>query len=147
MWKPAIISSPLPHKELCYLSAKEIKPLDIIQILDDNDTGYILEVDLHYPRVHNNFSYSQQHLSHSLKTKKPPNLITNLLDKNKHEIHYVFLKPPLDSGLKLIQIQSIIKFRQSNSLQTDINLNNDMRKISTNDFEKNFFKLMYIFAS
>lgn len=95
------ISHPLPYKEFYWLSAGEIKSPDIMQIPDDNDTGYIFEVDLQYPRelhnIHNDFPYYPERLSPSLKLNSTPKLIANLLDKNKYVIHYVYLKSAFQS--------------------------------------------------
>jgi hypothetical protein len=44
------MSQPLPTGEFDWLNEEEISNLDITQIPDDSDEGYIFEVDLKYPK-------------------------------------------------------------------------------------------------
>ena len=44
------MSQPLPTGEFDWLTEEEISNLDIMQIPDDSEEGYILEVDLKYPK-------------------------------------------------------------------------------------------------
>ena len=43
------MSQSLPTGEFDWLTEQEIADLDITNAADDNEEGYILEVDLHYP--------------------------------------------------------------------------------------------------
>ena len=53
------MSQPLPTGEFDWLNEEEISNLDITQITDDSEEGYILEVDLKYPKeihdLHNDY--------------------------------------------------------------------------------------------
>lgn len=53
------MTEPMPVNNFKFLSAEEIENLNLEQIKDDNETGYILEVDLTYPEhlheKHNDF--------------------------------------------------------------------------------------------
>ena len=69
-------------------------------------------------------------------------LIPNLKNKNKYAFHYRNLKLYLFLGIKLIKIHRILKFKQSNWMKKYIDFITEKRKNVTNNFEKDFFKLM-----
>ena len=72
-------------------------------------------------------------------TKK---LVCNLNDKNNYIVHINVLKQTLDHGLKLGKVHRVIEFEREGWLKEYIDVNTELRKKSTNDFEKDFFKLM-----
>lgn len=45
----AAMSQPLPYGDIRWLSPDEINSLDVRNVSDDSDIGYVLEVDLQYP--------------------------------------------------------------------------------------------------
>ena len=72
-------------------------------------------------------------------TKK---LVCNLNDKKNYIVHINVLKQVLDHGLKLRKVHRIIEFEQEAWLKEYIDANTELRKKATNDFQKDFFKLM-----
>ena len=52
------------------------------------------------------------------------------------------MKQALEHGLKLIKVHQVIEFDQEAWLKKYINFDTELRKKATNDFEKDFFKLM-----
>ena len=69
-------------------------------------------------------------------------LIPNLSNKTKYVVHYENLKLYESLGLKITKIHKGISFEEEDWLKKYIDLNTILRTKATNDFEKNFFKLM-----
>ena len=57
-------------------------------------------------------------------------------------MHIKSLKQALNHGLKLKKIYRIIEFNQEVWLRPYIDMNTELRKVASNDFEKDFYKLM-----
>lgn len=69
-------------------------------------------------------------------------LTLNLNNKEKYILHYKNQKLYLSLGLKLTRIYKGMKFNKRPWLKNYIQLNTDLRKKGTIEFEKDFFKLM-----
>ena len=69
-------------------------------------------------------------------------LVCNLHDKKNYVVHISVFKQALDHGLKLRKVHRVIKFNQKAWLKEYIDVNTELRKKASNDFEKDFFKLM-----
>ena len=72
-------------------------------------------------------------------TKK---LIPNLYPKKNYIVHYRNLKYYLDNGWQLTKADRILDFKQSPWMKPYIDNNTEKRIQSTNESDKNFFKLM-----
>ena len=77
-----------------------------------------------------------------MKINKCKKLVCNLRSKKKYVVHIRSLKQALDHGLKLKKIHRTIECNREEWLTPYIDMNTELRKISKNDFEKDFFKLM-----
>ncbi|KAK3698312.1 hypothetical protein QZH41_006011 [Actinostola sp. cb2023] len=148
--------SSLPTKYITYLDANNLygwamsKPLPTHnfkwmteqELMGWQNHPCILEVDLEYPHnlhdLHNDYPLAPERLIID-KTEK---LIPNLNNKTKYVIHHAALKQYENLGLKVTKIHRGITFKESEWLKPYIDLNTNLRTKATNDFEKDFFKLM-----
>ena len=115
---------------------------DFIKSYDEEgDVGYLLVVDVEYPKtlrmLHSDLSF----LPDRMKVNKVKKLVCNVTDKENYSIHIVALKQALNHGLKLIRVHSVISFRQEAWLKPYIDLNTELRKNAKNELEKDFYKL------
>ena len=144
---------------------------DFIKTYNDNiDKGYLLEVDVVYPKelhsAHRDLPFLPEKRSKRRKeyeckvsnevkkahrkvyktfniTHEPENkLIATVQDKNKYVINISTLKQAQKHGLKLKKVHRAIEFNQSDWLKPYIEKNTGLRKKTKNEFEKDFFKLM-----
>ena len=114
----------------------------ISKLVKKDKKGYILEVDIEYPKnlhkEHNELPF----LPERMKIGKVEKLVPNLADKHKYVVHIKALDQALKHGLVLKKVHRAIEFEQSAWPKPYINLNTRLRKAAKNDFEKDFLKLM-----
>ena len=114
----------------------------ISKLVKKNEKGYIMEVDIEYPKnlhkEHNELPF----LTERMKIGKVEKLVPNLADKHKYVVHIRALDQTLKHGLVLKKVHRAIEFEQSAWLKPYINMNTRLRKAAKSDFEKDFFKLM-----
>ena len=83
--------------------------------------GYILKVDVDYPRelqdLHRDFPF----LPEKIVVNNTKKLICNLQNKKDYVVHINVLKQALDHGLKLIKVNQVIEFDQEAWLKEYIN--------------------------
>ena len=109
---------------------------------EDSDKGYILEVDVQYPKRLHILHSDLPFLPEGMNINKYNRLVSNLYDKNSLAVHIRSLKQALDHGIILKKVQKIIQFKQEAWLKEYINTSIKLRTEAKNDFEKDFFKLM-----
>lgn len=131
---------PLTNYEWCY----DVDIDDILNTPDDSETGYILSVDVIYPKnlhdMHTDYPMCAEHRKPpGSKTKK---LLLTLYDKNNYVLHYRTLKSIVKNGLKVKKVHKVLKFSQYPWLKPYIEFNTKQRTEAKNEFEKNLFKLM-----
>ena len=154
------MSKYLPYKGFRWL--KNIDKFDIISVNHKSLIGYFLEVDLEcldelhglhndFPLAPDTFAVSNNMLpkyckkiadKYEIKVGDVKKLIPNLGDKINYVVHYRNLQLYLSLRMKLTKIHSISKFKQSDWKKKYINFDTEKRMNATNDFEKDFFKLM-----
>ena len=124
------------------LSTHSFKWMKVSELETWEKHSCILEVDLQYPRSLHDLHSDYPLAPEQNEVNKVNELISNLWNKKKYVIHYENLKQYLSLGLKLTNIHRGIKFKESQWLKKYIGLNTELRTAATNDFKKDFFKLM-----
>ena len=107
---------------------------------EDSDTGYILEVDVEYPKIPLNVHDDFPFLAQRKKIRKCDKLVYNINDKENYVLHIEALKQALNHGLILKKVHRVIQFNQETWLKEYIDVNTELRKEAKNDYD--FFKLM-----
>ena len=116
---------------------------DFIKSYDEeSDIGYMLVVDVEYPKNLHVLHSDLPFLPERMKINKCSKLVCNLNNKENYSVHILALKQALNHELKLTKVHSVIEFRQEAWLKPYIDLNTDLRKDAKNEFEKDFYKLM-----
>ena len=137
------MSQKLPKNDFKWINdVTEIDEKFIKNCDEDSDKGYILEVDVKYPKKLHDLHSDLPFLPKRMKIDKCKKLVCNLRNKKKYVVHIRSLKQALNHRLKLKKIHRIIEFNQEAWLRPYIDMNTELRKIAKNDFEKDFFKLM-----
>ena len=133
------MSQPLPTGEFKWV---DVNPDEISKLATRTDKGYILEVDVNYPKDLHDSHNDLPFMCSRMEINGVEKLVPNLRDKKSYVIHIQALNQVLQHGLRLHRIHQVIEFDQSPWLKTYIDFNTQLRTAATNDFEKDFFKLM-----
>ena len=104
--------------------------------------GYILKVDVKYPKKLHDLHSDLPFLPKKIKIDKRKKLVCDLRNKKKYVVHIKSLKQALNHRLKLKRVQRITEFSQKAWLKPYIDMNTELRKLAKDDFEKDLLKLM-----
>ena len=108
---------------------------------ENNNKGYILEVDVEYSKKIN-FHKDLPFLPERKKIKKCNKVVCTVQDKEIYVVHIRALKQALNHKLILKKVYSVIQFNQEAWLKQYIDTHAELRKEAKNEFEKDFFRLM-----
>ena len=133
------MSQPLPTGGFKWV---DVNPNKISELATRTDKGYVLEVDVSYPRELHNSHNDLEFMCERMEINGVEKLVPNLRDKKNYIIHIQALNQALQHGLRLDRIHRPIEFDQSPWLKIYIDFNTQLRTAASNDFEKDFFKLM-----
>ena len=150
------MKSKLPYAGFKWLSADEIRQLDVAYIDTDGSIGYVFEVDLDYPvSLHDitgsyplapeTLTVREEYLSpSSLEMKKKlslpkqnnviKKLVPNVWHKRKYVTHLKILQYYLKRGMFLRQIHRVLQFKQKSWLSDFVDINTEKRRESKSDF-------------
>jgi hypothetical protein len=149
------MSQSLPYDEFAWMSDVECKQIDWLAQTDDQDYGYFVECDLHYPDelhdLHDDYPLAperivvEDHLlsehqerlrgNYAVSHTATAKLVPNFFDKTKMLIHYRNLKFYLKHGLVITKMHRGIRFRQSKWLELYIRTNTEMRALAKDPVE------------
>ena len=136
------MSQKLPYKNFQWVNDKGVEILKPDKMDPDGDTGYIMQVDLEYPKelhdLHNDYPLAPEDINFNKVDELTPNLNNN----TKYILHLKNLQLYLELGLKLTKIHKLLEFTQKERMKPYIDMNTNLITASKNDFEKDFFKLM-----
>ena len=121
---------------------KWIRNVDINELAKRSDKGYLLEVDVKYPKELHDLHNDLPFMCEKMEINKVEKLVPNLHNKRNYVIHIRALDQALKHGLILEKTHRAIEFDQSAWMKPYIDFNTQVRTKATNDFEKDFFKLM-----
>ena len=136
------MSKKLPTNGFKWIDNNKINEDFIKNYNENNDKGYILEVDVKYPKRLHELHSDLPFLSEQIEVNKCKKLVCNLFKKKKYIAHINTLKQASNNGLKFKKIHRVIEFNQEAWLKPYIDMNTELGKLAKNDFEKDLFKLM-----
>jgi hypothetical protein len=155
----------MPHSDFKWLEQSEYDKINWKNINSTGDTGYILEVDLDYPKEiyldHKDYPLAPEKRKINLcdlseyqkntlellkkighKRVASEKLMLTFIDKKNYILHFRNLKLYLFLGLKLRKIHRVLSFKQSQWLKNYVDFNTNLRANVNSDFEKDLYKLM-----
>ena len=158
------LCKPLPHSEFSWVEDLSVFTRDfILSLNEEGEWGYTLEVDLGYPQhlhhstadfplapesgditenMFSSFMSSFHKILNPTQTyKSSRKLLLTQYNKEHYVLHFAVLKFYLSMGLTLDKVHRVIKYKQKSWLKEYINFNSQQRAMSSNSFDKDFYKL------
>ena len=133
------MSQPLPTGGFKWVY---VNPNEISELVTRTDKVYILEVDVSYPKDLHDSHNDLPFMCERMEINGVEKLVPNLRDKKNYVIHIQAFNQALQHRFRLDRIHRAMEFDQSPWLKTYIDFNTQLKTAATNDFEKDFFKLM-----
>ena len=133
------MSHPLPTGGFRWV---DVHPDEIKELVNHSDHGYLLEVDIAYPRELHDYHSNLPFMCGRMTINGVEKLVPNLYYKKRYVMHIRALDQALKHGLVLEKIHRAIEFNQSDWMKEYIDFNTKLRTEAKNDFEKDFYKLM-----
>ena len=132
----------LPTHTFKWKDVEDLTPEKIDKLVKKDKRGYLLEVDVEYPKeLHENHN-KLPFLTERMEIGRVEKLVQTLKDKKEYVVQIKALDQALKHGLKLKTVHRVIEFHQSRWMKAYIMPNTRLRKDAKNEFEKDFFKLM-----
>ena len=103
------MSQPLPAGKFKWV---EVKPNETRKLVKRKDKGYLLEVNVKYPKELQDSHNDLLFMCERMKINEVEKLILNLFDKRKYVIHIRALDQAIKHGVILEKIHRAIEFDQ-----------------------------------
>ena len=94
---------------------------------ENSKKGYILEVNVKYPKHLFNLHSDLPVLAETKKIEKCNKLVCSIHDKENYVVHIRALKQALSHGLILKKVHRVIQFNQEAWLKSYIDMNSELR--------------------
>ena len=107
------MSQPLPTGEFRWIKCSGNPNRLVEKMASKKDLGYLLEVDVSYPKELHDLHNDLPFMCMKMKTNRVEKLIPNLYYKRKYIVHIRALKQALDHRLVLERTCRCIEFKQS----------------------------------
>ena len=104
------MSQPLPTGGFKWV---DVNPNEVSELATRTDKGYLLEVDVSYPKELHNPHNDLPFMCERMEINGVEKLVPNLRDKKNYVIHIPALNQALQHGLRLDRIHRAIEFDQS----------------------------------
>ena len=104
------MSQPLPTRGFKWV---DVNPNEISELATRTNKGYVLEVDVSYPKELHNQHNDLPFMCERMEINGVEKLVPNLKDKNNYVIHIQALNQVLQHRLRLDRIHRAIEFDQS----------------------------------
>ncbi|XP_057302775.1 uncharacterized protein LOC130636942 [Hydractinia symbiolongicarpus] len=133
----------LPAHGFKWISNVEIiNEKKIEKLVSDNKHGYLLEVDIDYPKELHDKHNELPFLPKRKMIHRVEKLIPNLEHKRKYVVHISALHQAIKHGLVLKKVHRAIQFQHSAWLRDYIDHNTRLTTAAKNEFEKGSYKFM-----
>ena len=154
-----IMSQYLPTGDFREIKVTRSSLKTIFRTPDNDEHGFLIECDLEYPNsIHKKtqcFPFLPEKktikvedfspyitINKPEKYKTAEKLIMDQTNKQRYFLHYRDLKFYIGHGIRILNVYTVYKFKQSPWLAKYIKYNTEQRKKAKTEFEKHFYKLM-----
>ena len=100
----------LPTNRFLWKKVEDFTPEKIDELVKKDKRGYLLDVDVKYPKeLHENHN-ELPFLVEKMKIRREEKLVPNLKHKKRYVVHIKALDQALRHGLKLKKVHDVIEF-------------------------------------
>ena len=153
----------LPTSNFRWLTEEESVPIDWLNIDTEGESGYVLKVDLEYPRdIHDktqDFPLAPEpgevteemftefmreqwarrcefRRGGEIKYRPERKLLMTCRNKSEYVVHFKLLKFYLEMGMRITRVHAVIKFTQTALFKKYIDDNSARRQLAADDFKR-----------